>query len=72
MKEKKISDTNLVAYLHMKSIPLKRIDVEKQYKYFVYNEDEKLKEVLIEYYNSDMSRFVASLNYVKTLIYKNL
>lgn len=72
MKEKKISDTNIVAYLHMKGISLKRIDVENKYKYFIYDDTGDLKQTLIDYYNSDMSRFIASLNYVKTLIYKNL
>lgn len=72
MKEKKISDTNIVAYLHMKGVSLKRIDVENKYKYFIYDETDQLKQNLIDYYNSELSRFIASLNYVKTLIYKNL
>lgn len=72
MKEKKISDTNIVAYFHMKEIPLKRIEKKDNYKYFIYDETDKLKDVLINYYNSEMSKFIASLNYVKTMIYKNL
>lgn len=72
MKEKKISDTNIVAYFHMKGISLKRIDKENNYKYFIYDETDELKNTLISYYNSEMSRFIASLNYVKTMIYKNL
>jgi hypothetical protein len=33
---------------------------------------EGFKKVLKDYYNSDFSRFIASLNYVKTMIYKVL
>jgi hypothetical protein len=70
MEEIKITDMKQVAYLNMKGIEIKRVIKEGNKKLFYFSNPKLINDLIVEYYNSDISKFLGCYENIKTLVYR--
>jgi hypothetical protein len=71
MEERRLTDMKQVAYLMMKDAKFNDLIRDGNKKIFVFPDGELVDKLLIEYYNSDVSRFIQCYENVKTLVYRS-
>jgi hypothetical protein len=70
MEDIKITDMKQVAYLNMRGIEIKKVVREGNKKLFHFDNPELVNQLIVEYYNSDISKFLGCYENIKTLVYR--
>jgi len=70
MAEARITDSKQIAYLNYKNINFTRFIREGNKKVFIYEDTELIDEMLKDFYNSEVSKYMGCYENIKTLLFR--
>ena len=71
MSEIRLTDTKQIAYLNFCNINFTRFIREGNKKVFIYKDSELIDEMLKDFYNSDISKYMGCYENIKTLVFRS-
>ena len=71
MLETRLTDSKQIAYLNYKGINFVKFIREGNKKVFIYQDRELVDEMLKDFYNSDISKYLGCYENIKTLIFRS-
>jgi len=71
MSEIRLTDTKQIAYLNLRNVNFTRFIREGNKKVFIYEDNELIDEMLKDFYNSDISKYMGCYENIKTLVFRS-